>query len=243
MQKIDVIILSNASKPELKGFTENAIQSLIASENPMDVQFDIVVIESNKEQSAYKFPFTRTLFPRKKFGFHKYINLGISKTDSKYICLANNDLVFHPNWATEMLRAFDADRSLISASPACSIHHPENGIPLHSGIYEGYQVRKEVAGWCLFFKREMLDITGKLDEHYTFWYSDNDYIKTIQKHRLKHALVSSSIVDHLESQTLKSKDEKEQFKLTHNDRFYYEYKWGNRSLLSYWNIRRKLFFR
>lgn len=58
MQKIDVIILSNGSNPELKGFTENAIQSLIASENPMDVQFDIVVIESNKEQSAYKFPFT-----------------------------------------------------------------------------------------------------------------------------------------------------------------------------------------
>lgn len=58
MQKIDVIILSNGSNSELKGFTENAIQSLIASENPMDVQFDIVVIESNKEQSAYKFPFT-----------------------------------------------------------------------------------------------------------------------------------------------------------------------------------------
>ncbi|MDO9552694.1 glycosyltransferase family 2 protein [Rhodonellum sp.] len=243
MQKIDVIILSNASSPELKGITENAVQSLIASENPSDIQFDIVVIESNKKQEEYAYPCTRTLFPRKKFGFHKYFNLGISKTDSQYICLANNDLVFHKSWASEMLRAFDADPSLVSASPACSIHHPAHGVDLYSGIHEGLEVRKEVAGWCLFFKREMLDITGKLDEGFTFWYSDNDYINTIQKHGLKHALVSSSIVDHLESQTLKSKDEKEQFKLTHNDRFYYEYKWGKRSLFSYLNIKRKLFFR
>lgn len=88
----------------------------------------------------------------------------------------------------------------------------------------------------------MLKVTGKLDESYKFWFADNDYANTLQKHGIVHALVTNSHVEHLESITLKTKNVKEQHKLTQGERFYYEYKWGGRSYLSYLNYKRKMFF-
>ncbi len=241
--KVDIIILSNSSKTELQKLTENALVSLVNSEDPEKILFNILVIESNLNQIPYTYPNTQTIYPKKKFGFHKFFNVGIKLTSSTFVCLCNNDLIFHPGWATEILKAFKNDPELYSACPACSFHHPNHEIPLNSGNYEGHEVRREIAGWCLFFKRDMLKITGLLDEKFKFWYADNDYTNTLKKHNLKHALVTSSIVDHLESQTLKSKDEKTQTKLTHGERVYYEYKWEGRSYFSYLNWKRKQLFK
>src|SRR5690606_38909440 len=108
-----------------------------------------------------------------------------------------------------------------------------------NGLKYGYEVRDELVGWCLFFKREMLQITGKLDPRFTFWYADNDYSMMLQKHGLTHALVTDAIVDHMESQTLNTKNEIERKKLTERARFYYEYKWEGRSFFSYLNRLRK----
>jgi GT2 family glycosyltransferase len=85
----------------------------------------------------------------------------------------------------------------------------------------------------------MLKTTGKLDPAFKFWFADNDYSNTLRKHGLKHALVTSSLVDHLESQTLKTKTTTEQMLLTSKERFYYEYKWEGRSFFSYLNRVRK----
>jgi hypothetical protein len=87
----------------------------------------------------------------------------------------------------------------------------------------------------------MLKTTGKLDPAFKFWFADNDYSNTLQKFGLKHALVTSSIVDHLESRTLKTKTTTEQLELTSRERFYYEYKWGGRSYFSYLNRVRKFY--
>lgn len=237
--EIDIIILSYASSEELKKITSDGIDSLIRSENPQNIRFNIVVIESNKEMKPYQYPHTKTIYPWQSFGYHRYMNIGIGMTRSKYICICNNDLIFHEGWASEILRSFDKDPELGSACPACSIHHPEHGIALNNGLHYGYEVRKELVGWCIFFKREILKKTGKLDPAFKFWFADNDYGNTLQKYHIKHALVTSSVVDHLESRTLKTKSTTEQLKLTSRERFYYEYKWEGRSYFSYLNRVRK----
>jgi GT2 family glycosyltransferase len=237
--EIDIIILSYAKDKELQEVTENGVRSLIASENPEKVKFNVVVVESNRQLKPYQYAGTKTIYPWQSFGYHKYMNLGIGITKAKYVCICNNDLLFHPNWASEILNAFKDDETLYSACPACTIHHPEQGIALNSGLHFGYEVRSELIGWCIFFRRDMLKITGKLDPGFKFWYADNDYGKTLEKHQLKHALVTSSHVDHLESRTLKTKDIQEQKKLTAGERFYYEYKWEGRGFFSYLNKIRK----
>ncbi|MDQ6481815.1 glycosyltransferase [Dyadobacter sp. LHD-138] len=239
LTEIDIVILSYARSEELKNITENCIDSLIKSENPSRIKFNIIVVESNKSMRPYQYENAKTVYPWQSFGYHKYMNIGIKMTKSKYVCICNNDLLFHPNWATEILSAFKNDKALYSVSPACTIHHPQQGIEINSGIHYGYEVRKELIGWCIFFRRDMLKITGKLDPGFKFWYADNDYSNTLQKHNLKHALITSSHVDHLESRTLKTENENEQKKLTAGERFYYEYKWEGRSFFSYLNKLRK----
>ncbi|MBB2146440.1 glycosyltransferase [Pedobacter sp. LMG 31464] len=233
---IDVIILSYAKTDALKLMTEQSIQSLIDSEDASEVSFNIIVIESNHDLKPYQYPNTNTVYSDKKFGYHKYMNTGINMSENPYVCICNNDLLFHPKWATEILKAFDQDSSIQSASPLCSIHHPLiTGIEPNSGVYIGYEVRREITGWCLFFKRSILKKTGLLDEKFTFWYADNDYANTLKKHSINHALVTSSIVDHLESKTLKTFNQEEQLKMTAMERFYFEYKWEGRSYFSYLN--------
>ncbi len=239
MIEIDIIILSFAQDAMLKTVTENAVSSLRESEPDSRIKFNIIIVESNRSLEPYQYPGTKTIYPRKKFGYHRYMNIGIDLTDSPYICICNNDLIFHKAWASELLKAFEEDKELKSASPYCSLHHPSQGIEVNSGNHIGYRVRKELVGWCIFFKREMLKTTGKLDPNYRFWYADDDYSMTLQKYGIKHALVSSSVVDHLESQTLKTKSEKEKRALTTREKFYYEYKWEGRSFLSYLNRLRK----
>ncbi|WAC13767.1 glycosyltransferase family 2 protein [Dyadobacter pollutisoli] len=239
--EIDIIILSYARNEELKKITLDGIESLVKSEAPEKIKFNIIVIESNKSLKRYQYPNSKTVYPWKRFGYHRYMNIGIGMTKSKYVCICNNDLIFHEGWATEILKAFNADPELYSASPACSIHHSEQGFALDGRVHYGYEVRQELIGWCLFFKRDMLKTTGKLDPAFKFWFADNDYSNTLQKFGLKHALVTSSIVDHLESRTLKTKTTTEQLELTSRERFYYEYKWGGRSYFSYLNRVRKFY--
>jgi GT2 family glycosyltransferase len=239
--EIDVIILSYANTEALQKVTLDSVESLVASEDPARIKFNIVVLESNKTLKPFQYPNTKTVYPWQRFGYHRYMNIGIRMTKSPFICISNNDLIYYPGWASEILAAFKQDPELYSVSPACNVHHPEQGIALNSGNHYGYEVRKELVGWCILFKREMLKITGKLDPAFKFWYADNDYSNTLQKHKLKHALVTSSIVEHLESRTLNTKNVKERLELTSRERFYYEYKWEGRSYFSYLNRLRKFY--
>ncbi|MDO7743488.1 MAG: hypothetical protein MUP99_06930, partial [Pedobacter sp.] len=92
----------------------------------------------------------------------------------------------------------------------------------------GYRSRYEIAGWCLFLKRDVLRLTGKLDENFKFWCADNDYANTLYVLGLRHALVSSSVVDHLDSRTINSRAVDEEKSITSNEFFYLEKKWNAR---------------
>lgn len=241
MQELDIIILSNAQTPELRNLTSQAIETLLDSEDFNKIRFLIQVFES-AETGTYNYPFCRTIFSKKHFNYNRYMNMGIKNGKAPFICLCNNDLIFHRGWASALLKTLEKYPDLESVSPICEINHRERGIKPHTGTYMGYEVRKHVAGWCLFFKRSMLQKTGLLDERFRFWYADNDYANTLEKKQILHALVTDSKVDHLESQTLKAKPQREQLMLTTEERFYYECKWGSRSYFSYLNYKRKKFF-
>ncbi|WP_342328688.1 hypothetical protein [Pedobacter sp. FW305-3-2-15-E-R2A2] len=226
--EIDVIILSYAQNSDLKAITENCLNSLMDSEDPEVIQFNIIVIESEKKMKPTQYSYGLTVYPEQEFGYHTYMNIGLGLSSAPFVCLCNNDLIFHSGWATALLKAFLQDPDLSSASPVCSFHHPTMGFQLNSGIYPGYRVRYEISGWCLFLKRDVFRITGKLDESFKFWCADNDYANTLSVLNLKHALVSSSIVDHLETQTFNEQSEDRQNELMAKMDFYYEKKWYHR---------------
>lgn len=237
---VDIIILSCGSSDELRTVTNNAIQSLRSSEFSETVNFNILVIESHKEIKPYQYPGSRTIYPKAKFGFHRYVNIGIKSTKSEYVCVCNNDLIFERHWASKMLEQFSKDDTLLSASPYCPITHPFFEISSPTDVVYGYEVRKHIAGWCLFVKRDLLSKIGLFDPQYRFWYADNDFANTLQKNSVKHGLVLTSHVMHLGSATLETIDLRDQYKLTVAERFYFEHKWLGRSYNSYRYHRRKL---
>src|ERR1700761_8999095 len=114
---IDIIILSYAKSDLLKQMTIDAINSLETSENSEKIIFNTVVLESNKALKPFQYPRTTTIYPEEAFGYNKYLNIGIQMTHNSYVCLCNNDLIFHKNWATEILEAFDQHPELSSANP------------------------------------------------------------------------------------------------------------------------------
>lgn len=228
---IDIIILSFAKDEKLKAITQQAIDTLLASENPEEINFNILVIESNRTLQPYQFNGAKTIYPDTDFGFNKYLNIGIKQTHSKYITLCNNDLIFQKGWASEILRAMDNDSTLMSATPYCSTFHAGAGFDPEGVVLEGYF--GTFVGWCFFVKREIFDIIGELDEKFNFWYADADYCQLLVKHKVKNCLIPSSRVTHLGSESLKTTSEKDQQKLTQLPRFYYSYKWQHHSWLKY----------
>jgi len=229
--QIDVIILSYAKNTYLKGLTEQTITTLIQSEDPKKIEFHILVIESEKSLYPFQFEHSKTLYPKEKFGFNKYLNIGLSITNNKFVCLCNNDLIFHQHWASEILAAMERDVDMMSATPFCRKYHQTNGFLAYAPPVEGYL--GVFTGWCVFVKRTIFNRIGRLDENLVFWYCDNDYVQLLLKYNIKNVLVSTSFITHLGSESLKDIDEKTYDKLTLLPQLYYNYKWNHHSVLRY----------
>jgi GT2 family glycosyltransferase len=230
---IDIIILSYAKTDELKQTTLNCVESLLASEKPEEIVFETLVIESNKQMQPYQYQGTKTIYPDTAFGYNKYLNIGISITNNPYVCLCNNDLVFHRNWANEILNAFTNYPEIASASPFCkNFNYDERIINGENVIRRDKNpgINGILTGWCIFVKRSVLTKIGPLDEQFVFWYADNDYDHTLRKHGIKHALVKSSFVTHLACQSHDLLSDKKD-ELTIGQWSVFEEKWHRKPLL------------
>ena len=70
------------------------------------------------------------------------------------------------------------------------------------------QVRLHFAGWCFVWERTLWEELKGLDEDFRFWCADNATAKQLQGAGHGHALISSSIVEHIDggSKTLSTLD-------------------------------------
>ena len=194
---VDVVMLADSKSPELISMTQRAIDTLHSSET--DHEFIAVVVESNKNVHLYNN--ANILTPNFEFNYHWYMKYGLQHLSegglSDFVCLANNDLIFHKNWFTEIVKASE-DMPLVKSF---SSFNPSS-LWIHDNKYHiGYGVGGVVTGWCLTMKKEILDVID-LSEDVNFWCSDNVYNDELIKHGIQHALVRDSHVTHLGGATL-----------------------------------------
>ena len=199
MEKVDVVIVSWAKDPALLEVTRNGLTTLFSSET--EVAFNAFVVESNPEISYNEFNIEGkparcfTIRPTGEFGYHKFLNIGVRASSSPWVVLCNSDLTYEKGWATAIIRAMQQFPQVLSASPWCPQTQGDNTQYLNN-VYQGYQIRNELAGWCIFQQRKIYDIIGELDERFTFWYCDNDYAMELKTRGISHALVPASVVNH-----------------------------------------------
>lgn len=198
---MDVIIIAASKNKELIEITQNAVNGCYESG-----ERKIYIVETYKE---YNYKHAKVLpFIRKEFNYNRCINFAVNKTKSDIIGVFNNDVEFTDGWNKPIYKAL---KKYDSVSPRCKYSNKQS-----TGLREGYRLRVHINGWALIFKRSVFDKIGKFDTHVKFWRSDDVYSDQIKAANIKHALVSDSIVNHLEngSNTLKTLDKKEKERLT-----------------------------
>ncbi len=226
MKDVDVVIVSWAKTPELLEVTKKGLDSLFNS-NIESIAFHVYVVESNpdivyEDMSEYQRKWMhsiKTIHPKTPFGYNKYLNIGRREGNSEYVALCNSDLTYEKGWADEIIKLMETYPSFLSASPWC----PQTQGPNHEvrdKVYEGYRIRGELAGWCIFQQRKIYDLIGEINEGVDFWYSDNIYADQLKIKKIPHGLVCNSIVNHHEfniGKTGSSLSDEDQLKITRGE--------------------------
>lgn len=193
---IDIVVISYAANEELKKQTQDCLKSLFKSERNSKQIFSVFVVESQEGVNWDYFPNTKTYTPPQPYGYHKFLNFGRKLGKNKFVCLCNNDLIFHDKWASNIIKASQDHPEAFSFSPICPKTQPIYGIFPETGNIPGYEIRKQISGWCIFQRRDIYEIIGDLDERFSHWFCDNDYALTLYKKQIPHYLITSSIVEH-----------------------------------------------
>lgn len=196
MTRCDVIMLAASKAKRFIKMTQDAIDSLHASE--INHSFRCLVVESYKLHAYNR---AMLLLPNEEFNYNRFMGKGIELTSvndpAEWICLANNDVIFHERWFSAMIDAAERDPEIESFSPWNKAAWPHG----NTKALKAYGVGGIVTGWCLVARRKLFERI-KLDDRVNFWCSDNVYEDELRKHNIVHALIRDSHVTHLGGVTL-----------------------------------------
>ena len=230
LPKIDVVIISYAKNSECYLLTQRCLDSLMESENNSDEIFNIIVVESQEDCNWDHYQNTKTYYPEKPYGYHKFLNFGRKKGNNELVALCNNDLEFNKGWFTEIVKSMVKNPEILSFSPICPLTQKLYGILPNTGDLKGYEIRKHLSGWCIIQKRKIYEIIGDLDERFFHWFCDNDYSMVLQQKGIEHLLVTSSVVIHHDKNIGKTTQEvvethEEMWRLTNGSGSIFYEKW------------------
>jgi hypothetical protein len=195
----DLIIVSKSDREKYQKLTQQTIDSCLDTSDGIKV--NVVVVET----SGCLFPYDRAnhnLLHDGEFNYNRCLNLGLTRARGLVHMLANNDLIFKEGWAKTGLLMYK--HKILSASLLGQ--HTQDQYQ-HNKIYEGYETSRELSGWLIFARRELMRRMGKLPENSVFWYSDNNYADRLKELNVKHYLLTHARVEHIESQTFNDMDE------------------------------------
>ena len=132
------------------------------------------------------------------FNFSTNNNSAIEKSDCKYVCLLNNDIIVSEGWLTEMMKQLQRDNVGVVGSklifPNDTIQHAGlaygiAGLAYHMFIGQNKNLWKvniirevnAVTGACLLVKKDIYEKAGRLNPDYMIEFQDVDLCLSIQK--------------------------------------------------------------
>lgn len=198
MPKLSVIILSYALDDEVYQMNTRCLDSLLASEQWVEGELDVLLMESNRN-AAYQYdPRVRVLMPEEKFGFHRFFNIGLEYTSGEYVAFCNNDIVFMPDWWTAIMRVKEQHPKYMCFSPMDS-SYPMMAEEIATGkeYTIGWENKRHFAAWCFVWERKVFRTIGLFDEVFDFYSADDDELQTLRYYAIPNVLVTNSEVKHL----------------------------------------------
>lgn len=193
---VDVVMLTNTKDENYFRMTKDAIVSLNKSSSIAN--FNIILVESNlnsKYSHKYRELGCQVIFNSSRFSFSKNINYGLKHCTSRYICLTNNDVVFHRNWFDNIYLNVDRDSNIgvySTLDPYLGLNLPQD-----TSLIEGYKPVGFHSGWCHVIDTQVLEEQKELSEKFDIWFMDDDFCMNLQNQNIKQVLAKESIVYHL----------------------------------------------
>lgn len=210
MTKINAVILTRTTTPDIYQTTLQCIESMIANANAERFTLAVTVVESAAQPLSDYPQWINTIHPDEPFNFHRFLNIGIeSASDADWHLLCNNDLLFETDWLRQIEYALDEFPQLMSLSPLSPTCREQREFYEQRGerkVALGYTRRRELSGWCIMVARQAMQTTGPLDERFSFYFADDDYALTLRRFNILHALVTNSLVYHLEDRKISAQD-------------------------------------
>ena len=200
---VGVVFLSLGGTPELIQMTQDAIDSCVADDAP--INFEVVVCESI---AGVEYTGATTVHPQgTPFNYNGYMNSCRTLPefdDCEYIALCNNDLIFEKGWASALIKKMK-ECDVMSACPMDPTVHAD--VKFEEGVCRGHSITRhprQIAGWCIFQDLRIYDTIKALDTQAQFWHADTAYASQLVNLNLPHILVEDSKVRHLNSKTISS---------------------------------------
>ncbi|MES2240446.1 MAG: glycosyltransferase family 2 protein [Bacteroidota bacterium] len=200
---VDVVIISDGKTRQMQLITQNAINTCISGAKGIKV--NVIVVESSKVATYRN---ASVLYPDFEFNYNAYGNFGIKHGTAHYAMLANNDLLFKPNWLNELIKA---------NHPLVSPKEPRDSRQRDIRVNTiGDKTGRHLSGWCFMIERSLWEKIGGFDEDVNFYCSDDVVIEQCKAFDVLPMLVVNSIVQHLVSTTLKTVSTTDRTELTDN---------------------------
>jgi GT2 family glycosyltransferase len=173
--KMDVVMVSDGSKNELRIMTQQAIDSIQAED------VNVLVLE---KVPGVTYNHADTFQQKSPFNYNQCLNEGALMGNSEYICFTNNDVLFPKGFVHDVVAALNPPLEGREAD-VLSVQNQHGFI--HNDI---------ISGFCFVMRRSAWLKIGRLNTNYKFWCADNVTSEQIKAHELKEIKSNIKVTHH-----------------------------------------------
>jgi GT2 family glycosyltransferase len=182
------------------------------------------------------------------YGFAKGMNIGIKRSTGEYVVLLNNDTVVTPGWIHRSLRHFRDNPGLGLLGPSTdnsgndayvkikfmSENWEEESFTRFAFRESRLLERTNLAFFCTFIPRSVIENVGLLDESFgRGYFEDDDYCKRVLIEGYSIGIARDVFVHHEMDASFSKLGNQEKIDLFNENRIRFESKWGKWTPHSY----------
>jgi len=171
--KVTIIVLNYNGKRYLGDCFESI------KNNTKYPNYEAVMVDNNSTDGSVdfvksNFPWVKIIETGENRGFAAGNNIGIKKTNSKYVFLLNNDTIVQPYWLSKVVETAESDPN-IGIVGAIPVHMDLSHFYKRHPSFNRVEEVSEVAGATMLIKRELFNKIGLLDEYSFLYWEDTEF--------------------------------------------------------------------
>jgi GT2 family glycosyltransferase/2-polyprenyl-3-methyl-5-hydroxy-6-metoxy-1,4-benzoquinol methylase/tetratricopeptide (TPR) repeat protein len=215
-----------------------------------DEPYELIVVDNGSTDGTVDYlraqSDIRLIENKENRGFPAAVNQGLSVAKGEQLLLLNNDTILTTGWLRRMLDVLDSDPQIGLVGPTSNNVGSEQQIPVdyrHLNDLDGFawtrhaqlvaanepliQETDRLIGFCLLFRRSVLDAVGLLDERFGIGcFEDDDFCRRARAAGFSAMIAKSSFIHHFGSVTFQASGADLRKILRDNQKLYQD-KWGD----------------